>query len=77
MLGENIIPSGIGHSTNYILRVKGSDTGNAYLVTDNLLPKQHNVEVSWFKCYYVYDYFMFKLLNYQFFFSLFLIWLTY
>jgi len=54
MLGENVVPSGIGHTTNGFLQVEGSLTGNAYLSTEGILPIQHNVEVSRRKLYYLY-----------------------
>lgn len=59
MLGENVLPSGIGHTTNGFLQVEGSPTGNAYLSTEGILPIQHNVEVSHRKLYYLYVYLMF------------------
>lgn len=45
MLGEKVLPSGIGHTTNCFLQVEGSQTGDAYLVTEGSNEKQ-NVEVS-------------------------------
>lgn len=45
MLGEKVLPSGIGHTTNCFLQVEGSQTGDAYLVTEGSKEKQ-NVEVS-------------------------------
>lgn len=48
MLGEKVLPSGIGHTTNCFLQVEGSQTGDAYLVTEGSNEKQ-NVEVSY--CY--------------------------
>jgi len=45
MLGEKVLPSGIGHTTNCFLQVEGSQTGEAYLVTEGSNEKQ-NVEVS-------------------------------
>lgn len=44
MLGEKVLPSGIGHTTNCFLQVEGSQTGDAYLVTEGSNEKQ-NVEV--------------------------------
>ncbi|KAG1668100.1 Transmembrane GTPase Marf [Nymphon striatum] len=35
MLGEKILPSGIGHTTNCFLQVEGSETGDAYLLTED------------------------------------------
>jgi len=55
MLGENVLPCGIGHTTNSFLQVEGSPTGNAYLNIEGILPIQHNVEVSHCKLYYLYD----------------------
>lgn len=49
MLGDKVLPSGIGHTTNCFLQVEGSQTGDAYLVTEGSNEKQ-NVEVS---CYLV------------------------
>lgn len=46
MLGERVLPSGIGHTTNCFLQVEGSQTGEAYLVTEGNNEKQ-NVEVSY------------------------------
>lgn len=46
MLGEKVLPSGIGHTTNCFLQVEGSQTGDAYLVTEGSKEKQ-NVEVSY------------------------------
>ncbi|XP_050056979.1 transmembrane GTPase Marf isoform X2 [Aphis gossypii] len=43
MLGEKVLPSGIGHTTNCFLQVEGSQTGEAYLVTEGSNEKQ-NVE---------------------------------
>lgn len=43
MLGEKVLPSGIGHTTNCFLQVEGSQTGDAYLVTEGSNEKQ-NVE---------------------------------
>jgi hypothetical protein len=34
MLHEKILPSGFGHTTNCFLQVKGSDSGESYLVTE-------------------------------------------
>lgn len=45
MLGDKVLPSGIGHTTNCFLQVEGSLTGDAYLVTEGNTEKQ-NVEVS-------------------------------
>lgn len=45
MLGDKVLPSGIGHTTNCFLQVEGSQTGDAYLVTEGSEEKQ-NVEVS-------------------------------
>lgn len=45
MLGDNVLPSGIGHTTNCFLQVESSQTGDAYLVTENSKEKQ-NVDVS-------------------------------
>ncbi|XP_029341097.1 transmembrane GTPase Marf-like [Acyrthosiphon pisum] len=44
MLRENVLPIGIGHTTNGFLQVERSLTGNAYLSTEGILPIQHNVE---------------------------------
>jgi mitofusin len=44
MLHEEILPSGIGHTTNCFLQVEGSDNGEQYLVTEGSTEKQ-NVEV--------------------------------
>ncbi|XP_060858854.1 transmembrane GTPase Marf-like [Metopolophium dirhodum] len=44
MLRENVLPSGIGHTTNGFLQVEGSPTGYAYLSTEGILPIQYNVE---------------------------------
>ncbi|GAB6019074.1 hypothetical protein CHUAL_000699 [Chamberlinius hualienensis] len=43
MLQEKILPSGIGHTTNCFLQVEGSETGDAYLMTDDSNEKK-NVE---------------------------------
>lgn len=53
MLGEKVLPSGIGHTTNCFLQVEGSQTGDAYLVTEGSNEKQ-NVEVSSCPLLYVY-----------------------
>lgn len=45
MLGEKVLPSGIGHTTNCFLQIEGSQTDDAYLVTEGSHEKQ-NVEVS-------------------------------
>jgi len=45
MLGEKVLPSGRGHTTNCFLQVGGSPTGDAYLVTEDSNEKQ-NIEVS-------------------------------
>jgi len=45
LLGEKVLPSGIGRTTNCIVQVEGSPTGDAYLVTEGSNEKQ-NVEVS-------------------------------
>lgn len=34
MLRDKILPSGIGHTTNCFLQVEGSDTHEAYLITE-------------------------------------------
>jgi mitofusin len=44
MLGEEILPSGIGQTTNCFLQVEGSDSGESYLVIEGSTEKQ-NVEV--------------------------------
>lgn len=44
MLRDKILPSGIGHTTNCFLQVEGSDSGEAYLVTEDSTEKQ-NVKV--------------------------------
>jgi hypothetical protein len=44
MLRERVLPSGIGHTTNCFLQVEGSNTGEAFLVTENSTEKQ-NVKV--------------------------------
>lgn len=56
MLGEKVLPSGIGHTTNCFLQVEGSQTGDAYLVTEGSNEKQ-NVEVS-YCIFYINYYFM-------------------
>lgn len=56
MLGEKVLPSGIGHTTNCFLQVEGSQTGDAYLVTEGSNEKQ-NVEVSYY-IFYINYYFM-------------------
>lgn len=43
MLQEKILPSGIGHTTNCFLQVEGSETEDAYLVTDDS-PEKKNVQ---------------------------------
>ncbi|XP_050424672.1 transmembrane GTPase Marf isoform X2 [Adelges cooleyi] len=43
MLGDKVLPSGIGHTTNCFLQVEGSQTGESYLVTEGSDEKQ-NVE---------------------------------
>ncbi|XP_025201825.1 transmembrane GTPase Marf-like [Melanaphis sacchari] len=43
MLGEKVLPSGLGHTTNCFLQVEGSQTGDAYLVTEGSNETQ-NVE---------------------------------
>ncbi|CAM1312024.1 MFN2 (predicted) [Pycnogonum litorale] len=35
MLRDKILPSGIGHTTNCFLQVEGSETGDAYLLTED------------------------------------------
>lgn len=47
MLRDKILPSGIGHTTNCFLQVEGSDTQEAYLVTEDNTEKQ-NVKVRGF-----------------------------
>lgn len=59
MLGEKVLPSGIGHTTNCFLQVEGSQTGDAYLVTEGSNEKQ-NVEVSYFLLYF--DYFFINII---------------
>jgi len=44
MLREEILPSGIGHTTNCFLQVEGSDSGESYLVIGGSTEKQ-NVKV--------------------------------
>jgi len=44
MLGEKILPSYYGHTTNCFLQVEGSDNGESYLVIEGSTEKQ-NVEV--------------------------------
>ena len=34
LLGDKILPTGIGHTTSCFLQVEGSHTGEAYLTTD-------------------------------------------
>ncbi|XP_044732755.1 transmembrane GTPase Marf isoform X2 [Chrysoperla carnea] len=41
MLRDKILPSGIGHTTNCFLQVEGSDTQEAYLVTEDNTEKQN------------------------------------
>ncbi|XP_065345102.1 transmembrane GTPase Marf isoform X2 [Cloeon dipterum] len=41
MLRDKILPSGIGHTTNCFLQVEGSETGEAYLVTEDSSEKQN------------------------------------
>lgn len=41
MLRDKILPSGIGHTTNCFLQVEGSETGEAYLVTEDSTEKQN------------------------------------
>jgi mitofusin len=40
MLREKILPSGIGHTTNCFLNVEGSESGEAYLITEKSDEKQ-------------------------------------
>ncbi|XP_035734882.1 transmembrane GTPase Marf-like isoform X2 [Vespa mandarinia] len=40
MLRDKILPSGIGHTTNCFLQVEGSDSGEAYLITEGSTEKQ-------------------------------------
>ncbi|KAK2584330.1 hypothetical protein KPH14_006721 [Odynerus spinipes] len=40
MLRDKILPSGIGHTTNCFLQVEGSDSGEAYLITEESTDKQ-------------------------------------
>ncbi|XP_025413801.1 transmembrane GTPase Marf isoform X4 [Sipha flava] len=46
MLGDKVLPSGIGHTTNCFLQVEGSQTGEAYLVTEGSKEKQNVESVS-------------------------------
>ncbi|XP_059485368.1 transmembrane GTPase Marf [Neocloeon triangulifer] len=41
MLKDKILPSGIGHTTNCFLQVEGSESGEAYLVTEDSSEKQN------------------------------------
>lgn len=41
MLRDKILPSGIGHTTNCFLQVEGSDSQEAYLVTEDCSDKQN------------------------------------
>lgn len=45
MLQEKILPSGIGHTTNCFLQVEGSETEEAYLMTEDSREKK-NVQVT-------------------------------
>ncbi|RLU16551.1 hypothetical protein DMN91_010619 [Ooceraea biroi] len=40
MLGDKILPSGIGHTTNCFLQVEGSDDGESYLITESSTERQ-------------------------------------
>ncbi|VVC32473.1 Hypothetical protein CINCED_3A005529 [Cinara cedri] len=46
MLGDKVLPSGIGHTTNCFLQVEGSQSGEAYLVTEGSNEKQNVESVS-------------------------------
>lgn len=43
MLRDKVLPSGIGHTTNCFLQVEGSDTSEAYLVTEQSPTERQNV----------------------------------
>lgn len=44
MLRDKILPSGIGHTTNCFLQVEGSDTHEAYLITEQRPTDRQNVK---------------------------------
>ena len=44
MLGEKILPSNYGHTTNCFVQVEGSDSGESYLVIEGSTEKE-NVKV--------------------------------
>ncbi|XP_050531113.1 transmembrane GTPase Marf isoform X2 [Daktulosphaira vitifoliae] len=46
MLGDKVLPSGIGHTTNCFLQVEGSQTGEAYLITEGSEEKQNVESIS-------------------------------
>ena len=53
MLGEEVLPSGLGPVTKCFLQVQGSQTDDAYLVTEGSNERQ-NYEVSSCSLLYVY-----------------------
>ncbi|VVC32912.1 Dynamin superfamily,Fzo/mitofusin HR2 domain,P-loop containing nucleoside triphosphate hydrolase,Dynamin- [Cinara cedri] len=46
MLGDKVLPSGIGHTTNCFLQVEGSQNGDAYLVIEGSNERQNVESVS-------------------------------
>ncbi|XP_023231334.1 mitofusin-2-like [Centruroides sculpturatus] len=46
MLQDKILPSGLGHTTNCFLQVEGSDTSEAYLMTEDSVEKKNVQSVA-------------------------------
>lgn len=46
MLKSKILPSGLGHTTNCFVQVEGTDSSEAFIVTDDNPNEKLNVQVG-------------------------------
>lgn len=45
MLKNKILPSGIGHTTNCFVQVEGTDSDEAYIVTEDAPTEKRSIQV--------------------------------
>lgn len=45
MLKNKILPSGIGHTTNCFVQVEGTDSGDAYIISEDAPNERRSIQV--------------------------------